>query len=291
MISAGALAALAAAAGWAVATHLFRRAGETLPPLELNFWKGLIAGALLLLTLRLQGGGLFVLPPAETLWLALSGLIGIGLGDTAFFRALATLGTRRTLLVETLAPPVAALLALGFLGESLGWRSWAGIGLTVAGVAWVVGEQLPGSDTKLHWRAAGWGLLAALCQAGGAVIARSVLATGEIHASAAALLRLGAGLVVLVLLLALRGRPLALLVRTPGPRLLGYLVGGTLIGTWLGLWLQQAALARLPAGVAQTLLATSPVIAVLLAAAAGHRPSGRTWLGTALAVTGVALLF
>jgi drug/metabolite transporter (DMT)-like permease len=58
--------------------------------------------------------------------LALSGVIGIGLGDTAYFAAINRLGPRRALLLETLAPPIAALLALVFLQEALSLRAWLG---------------------------------------------------------------------------------------------------------------------------------------------------------------------
>lgn len=296
MIGAGALAALGAAAVWALATHAFRLAGGGVPALELNFWKGLFASLLLGLTLFAQGGGLAGLSAADTGWLLLSGVIGIGVGDTAFFRALATLGTRRTLLFETLAPPVAALQAWLLLDERLGAVAWLGLGLTVAGVAWVIAERAPATGAPgagppvSRLAGVGWGLLAATCQATGMVIARGVLVQNDLPASASALLRLLAGVVVLGIWLLARRRPLELWKRRGERRLLGLVAAGTVLGTWMGLWLQQAALARIPAGVAQTLLATSPVIAVLLAAAAGRRPSARAWLGALLALAGVALL-
>lgn len=291
MIGSGALAALAAAGVWAVATHAFRLAGDGVPALELNFWKGLFASLLLAATLGLQGWSLAGLSGPDLAWLLLSGVIGIGIGDTAFFRALATLGTRRTLLFETLAPPVAALQAWLLLDERLGWLAWLGLGLTVAGVAWVIAERTatPGAPVS-RLAGAGWGLLAATCQATGMVIARGVLVENAIPASASALLRLLAGVVVLGLWLLTRRQPLQLWKKRREPRLLALVAAGTILGTWFGLWLQQAALARIPAGVAQTLLATSPVFAVLLAAAAGHRPTKRAWLGTLLALAGVALL-
>jgi drug/metabolite transporter (DMT)-like permease len=71
-------------------------------------------------------------------FLSLSGAIGIGFGDTAYFASLNCVGARRALLLEALAPPLTALFAGVFLGEILPPSAWLGIALTVVGVAWVV---------------------------------------------------------------------------------------------------------------------------------------------------------
>jgi drug/metabolite transporter (DMT)-like permease len=130
LIGQGEGAALVAAALWAVSTVLFGRLGKTLQPLVLNFVKGLVAIALILLTLLWRWGQAPALPPMAVMWLLLSGAIGIGLGDTAYFSAVNTLGARRALLLESLAPPLAALMAWAFLQEALSVRAWGGILLT-----------------------------------------------------------------------------------------------------------------------------------------------------------------
>ncbi len=115
----GELAALAAALIWAIASLLFMGLGRQLSPLMLNLIKSSIAIALILLTLFLQSKSL----PQVGLWaiglLLLSGAIGIGLGDTAYFGSINCLGARRALLLESLAPPMTAMLASVFLREQL----------------------------------------------------------------------------------------------------------------------------------------------------------------------------
>lgn len=120
----GETAALTAAALWAIATVLFGRLGKTLSPLVLNLVKGGIAIAFISLTLVLRSGTAPQLPGASVLWLVLSGAIGIGLGDTAYFSAVNHLGPRRALLMECLAPPLSAVLALVFLKETLSAIAW-----------------------------------------------------------------------------------------------------------------------------------------------------------------------
>ncbi len=139
----GELAALSAAFIWAVAAVIYTGIGQQLSPLMLNLVKGLIAIALLLLTLLLQDQLFPQVSLSAIVLLGLSGVIGIGFGDTAYFEALNCLGARRTLILESLAPPLAALLAQTFLRENLTTQAWVGIILTIVGVTWVVIERTP----------------------------------------------------------------------------------------------------------------------------------------------------
>lgn len=145
----GELAALSAAFLWAITTVIYGRVGARIPALQLNFLKGAIAIAFLSLALLATGASIAQLNWLSTGLLLLSGAIGIGLGDTAYFKTLNQLGARRTLLLETLAPPLTAAIALIFLGEQLNLISWCGIFLTISGVAWVISEET--SDRALEW--------------------------------------------------------------------------------------------------------------------------------------------
>jgi len=107
----GEFAALAAAFLWAAATLLFGKLGRQLSPLVLNLIKGVFAVVFIGVTIaaRYSFGtdtGDVDLPIDAILYLILSGGIGIGLGDTAYFSAINALGARRALLLETLAPPI-----------------------------------------------------------------------------------------------------------------------------------------------------------------------------------------
>ncbi len=329
----GELAALTAAMLWAIASVVYARVGKTLSPLVLNLVKGLVAIALLLGTaLALQRP----FPEVEFQsigFLALSGVVGIGLGDTFFFRSLTLLGPRRALLLESLAPPLSALLALIFLQEVLAIANVFGIFLTVGGVTWAVSERLPPENSALENSAPedsasedsasetlisknlvsspspkpqnlllgiGYGLLAAIGQASGAVLSRAALADTTMDPLWSSLIRLGAGAVLLSLWLVISGRSLA--PRSPGeagslprPRLdwrtLGVVAIAAFLGTYLAIWLQQVSLKFAPAGIAQALTSTSQLFVMPLAVWMGDRLSLRAILGVAIALAGIVLLF
>jgi drug/metabolite transporter (DMT)-like permease len=62
-------------------------------------------------------------------------------------------------------------------------------------------------------------------------------------------------------------------------------------GTFLGIFLQQLSLQRIPAGITQTLIATSPIFVLPISALLGEKISLRAVFGALLAIIGVALIF
>ncbi len=290
----GEVAAICAAFLWALATTLYTGIGQHIPPLELNLAKGVIAIGLLLVTLLVRGDLLAAVEPLALGLLLLSGVVGIGLGDTAYLESLKRLGARRTLLLEMLAPPSAGLVALVFLGERLSVSAWCGIGLTLLGVAWVVTERSPGPSAgpARPWPGLGFGLLAAMSQASGAVLSHVALTRTSISPLWSSLLRLSAGVVTLLIWLPLTRQPLGRwLKHQQSGRMWRVIALATFIGTYLAIWLQQVSLKFTDAGIAQTLLATSPLFVLPITACRGERISPRAVLGILVALAGIGLLF
>lgn len=290
----GELAALGSAFLWAVASVVYRGLGDSIPPLELNLTKGLLALAMLGLSLLLVGDPAAEIGPLALGLLLLSGIVGIGLGDTAFFESMNHLGARRTLLLGMLAPPLAALLALVFLKETLTPGAWLGVFVTVAGVAWVVTERTTGATVSSPHLLRGvvFGLLAGLAQAGGAVLTHAALYGTHISALWGAFLRLTAGSVLLLAWMALARRPFGRWLRGGQAQQIGSrLLFAVTAGTFLAMWLQQTSLKFAPAGIAQTLFATSPLFVLPFAVRAGEAISVRAVLGAVVGLIGVGLLF
>lgn len=290
----GELAALSAALIWAIASVVYTGVGRQLSPLTLNLVKGLIALALLLLTLIVSGQLLPTVPVSAIGLLMLSGAVGIGFGDTAYFESLNCLGPRRSLMLESLAPPIAALLALLLLDEQLALTSTLGIGLTIAGVTWVVLERtshMPGFQIRPQ-RGVVFGVLAAIAQAGGAVLSRAALVGNDIDPLWSTFVRLAAGILVLLVWLLFQQHALRELKPLRSWQLLGLVTGTAFISTYLGIWLQQLSLKYAPAGIAQALSATSPLFVIPIAVIAlRERVSTPAIAGAMVAIVGVWLLF
>ncbi|WP_448380694.1 DMT family transporter [Gloeomargarita sp.] len=288
----GEWAALAAAFLWASMSRIYVRWGKVFPPLLLNWLKGVLALGMFALTLAWRGEGWPPVGGWPVLGLALSGILGIGVGDTAFFAALNSLGVQRTLLMDTLSPMLVTVLAWVVLGEGIQPVQLVGMVLTVTGVALVVTERPVRVREQFRlWPGLGWGVMFSLAQAAGVVLSRAALVDSPITPLWSTTIRLLAGVMVLGLGVT---RP----VCRPGWQALAQqpswwwgLAGTAFLSTYLGIWLQQTALKWAPAGIAQTLSSTSPLFALVLAHWAGEWVSRRAWFGVVVALVGCWCLF
>ena len=290
----GELAALSGAFLWAVSSAAYSLLGQKISALKLNLFKGLIAIALIFITLIISGKLQTELNLFTMNLLLISGIIGIGLGDTAFFYALKNMGARRTLLVGTLSPPITALLSLIFLEEQLTFGAWCGIFITGIGVAWVISERTPGvviSNINIK-QGIVWAILAAIANSTGIILSRFALLFSEIIPLWSTLFRLIGGIIIVVFLLLLQR------TRQEKSEKINWSIKLRIDifivifgGTYLGIWLQQTSLKYASAGIAQTLLATSPIFIIPIAVKMGEKISIRSIFGVLVAVIGISFLF
>jgi drug/metabolite transporter (DMT)-like permease len=287
----GELAALATALSWAFTGLFFAEAARRLGALRTNLLR--LPLALVLLTLAMLAGGpeLAALDGRRIAYLAASGVVGLVIGDLALFEALRRIGPRLALLVMALAPVFAAGAGLVLLHERPGPMALAGITVTLAGVAWVVGERRPGVETRHDARGVAMALVGAACQGIGLVLAKVGMA-GEVPALTGTWVRMAAATALIWALTAASGRgrglEVAAAVRTAWP----YVLGGAVFGPFLGVWMSLVAARLTDVGIAATLMATTPVLVIpLLMVSERYRPTARALTGTAVTVAGVALLF
>lgn len=294
----GELAALSAAFLWAIGSVVWSKVGQRIGPLELNFLKGAIAIVFLVVTLLLSEQSLPAIDPLAFCLLLLSGAIGIAIADTALFAALNSLGARRTLLLKILTSPLVALIALVFLQETLSVAAWCGIFLTLLGVAWVVSERVPGTNGKeeFFWQGILWAMVSTVGDAIGAILSRLALTQSTINPLWSTLIRLTTGLILLLIWILIKYQKIRVNpIQKSQPvftiKLWGIITFTSFIGTYLGIWLQQISLKFAPAGIAQTLNATSPLFVLPIAIWLGEKVSFRAIAGVLLALVGISLLF
>ncbi len=291
----GQLAALIAAFLWATSSFIYSFVGQKIPPLQLNFLKGIIAIFLILATLGLQQSGISPIEPFPVLLLALSGIIGIGLGDTAFFLALNTLGVRKTLLLETVAPPIGACLGFILIGEIISFQIWVGICLTLLGVFWVIWERSERDLVVEYKKGLIWIMIAAISQSLGVVLSRMALLNSGITSLESSLIRLLAGSAIALFLSLIpifsNEKSLTDTIKSLPSRTILIIFLASFGGTYLGIWLQQISLKHTSIGIAQTLLATSPLFSIVLALLRKEKVTLRSFLGVSLALLGVSFFF
>ncbi|MDR1045423.1 MAG: DMT family transporter [Candidatus Adiutrix sp.] len=293
----GELAALATAVVWAVSAQVQGAVGRLVGPtgvtlLRMPYQIGFLAVMCLLMPISLE------LSWEAFIYIALSGVLGIFLSDFMLYRAIDVIGPSTAVLILSSSTVFSAGLGWLFLGEAMGWRVLAGIGLTLAGILWVVTERsgstlLPGQEIP-KGRTLRRGVLAAAAAALALAFSFICLKAG-LRSGAdplwAAFLRVMGGAVVLWLTGAVRGwvtavrRNLALY-----PKVYWMLFGSCACGA-AGLWLSSVAMAKAPVAVAATLIGLQPVVIALISAGWYHRRlSLRVVSGIVAAFMGTALI-
>ncbi len=290
------LAALGAAACWAVTGILSQSAAQALGPFGFNrLRQGMVA--LMLAVIVFATGRWHGIGGDDLARLALSGVIGIFLGDTLLYVALIRLGPRRAGALFALNAPIAAVLGWMLLGEDLSFMAVLGVALSTAGVAMaVLGRAGRSGGHRFEtvqgsvWIASGYGLVAATGQALGSLIARPVMAQG-FDPYAASLIRVAVAVACLMVLMALPIRAVKPLAR-PNARIIALSALSGLVAMVMGMTLLMFALQGGKVGIVSTLSALSPVLILpVLWLMTGARPSATSWAGAAIAVAGMALIF
>lgn len=287
----GEAASLAAALCWAVSLTMFRPVIDDHGAWTVNLAKISIAATLLGITVLGAGqlGTLAAAPGRSVGVVAVSGVVGLTLGDTALFGAIRRLGVHRALLFQTLGPVFAAILEIGFHGETLHAGRLAGVAVVLLGVALVISPGR-GRAARRH-DLAGYALavLAAFGQGAGVVLAKD--GVDDLPLISASFVRLLAATVSLILVMLANGR-LRDAARTLAARgTLRRIVAPTLLGTYLAMLLMMAGVAWAPASVTAVLLSTSPIFSLFVDRwTAGTPLTARGLAGTAIAVAGVGLL-
>ena len=299
----GEIAGIATSISWTLCSLGFALAGRRIGAVAVNQIRIFIAVAILFAVHAATQGSLWPSVSTDQLgWLALSGLLGLAIGDSFYFHSISVLGPRIGSVLMATAPVMCALLAWPVLGERLSGTGWLGMGLTILGVVLVVvdprGEPTWEGDGPRGSRgfAVVAGLLGALGQASGLVFSKLGMAADEAHAALeplpATVVRMAAGAAG-VLLLALWGGQLRRTVSAVRDgRAMSATMFGVLFGPTLGVWMSMVAVKHADAGVAATLMALPPVFMIPVARVAyGARSGRRAIAGTLLAVAGTAVLF
>ena len=228
------------------------------------------------------------------LWLSLSGVIGLALGDYFLFQSYLSIGPRLGNLLLSLSPILAALEAWLFLDERLRPGQVLGILLALGGILWVVLERENGAEPfpEHFTRGVLFGIISAACQATGFVFSRQGLygSFSPLQGNAIRMLAAAGALLVMALIQKqVRGTLQSL---REHPDALRLLMIAAFIGPVIGVSLSLLSLQHAPVGVASILTSLTPVFMLPISVMVfKERLKLQAVLGTLLAMTGVAILF
>jgi drug/metabolite transporter (DMT)-like permease len=194
----------------------------------------------------------------------------------------------------SLAPVFGSIIAWIFFGELLSLLQVTGMVLALAGIAWVVlsHQELPDTPRGHTRRGVIFGVLAGLGQAVGLVLSKQGM-FGDFSPFQANAIRMLAAVIFIWSWTAFdRKVGATFTVLHEKPQVLRLLALGAFLGPLLGVSASLLAVQHAEVGVASTLMALPPVIILPISYFAYKEKIGwQAILGTALAITGVAVLF
>ena len=233
--------------------------------------------------------------PARWIWLGVSGIIGLTLGDLALFQAYINIGPRLGTLIMSMVPVFSTILAWLFLGETLRPVQIAGILLTVAGIAIVVLERKeaggPAQDRRSYLLGILFGFLAAVGQTTGLILTRRGV-EGGFPALSAVLIRVLVACFVAWLAALVTRQTSKTLAVLKEPKTSGLVLAGSFVGPFLGVWFSTIAVQQTAVGIAATLSSLNPIMLLPFSGwLFGDKITPRAILGTSLTIGGVIILF
>lgn len=298
------LAALLTTLLFSISAICGHRSATQIGGVEANFWRIFIAAVLLAIWANLFG----TRTSGEALpFFAVSGLLGIGLGDTGYFQSLPRLGARRTVLIsQCLTAPAAALIEWLWLGTKLNLGEIFFIAVILTGVAVAMA---PGEHREIPPRVLRegvvFGILAALGGALGAVLSRKAyavaFAAGEHPDPGTTGYQriLGGALVPAIILLVVKWRSAHAhggvfesrtlhISREKWGRIWPWVLGNGLAGQTLGVTAMQWALEKTPTGIVTAIIAMTPVVLLPMTRVTdGEKIGIRSLVGALIGVGGV----
>ena len=306
----GEIISLVVAVTWTATALFANEASRRIGAMSTNLFRMILSAVLLAGLLWIAVGHPYpAFADGKTwLWMGLSALVGYVFGDYCLFNSYVVIGARFGQLFMTLAPLFAAIAGWALLGETLSWRSWLAMAVTLSGIALSILSRSRDAhrlSLRLPLKGVLLGVGAGMGQGVGLVLSK----IGMQHYAAAlpadapaafswampfasTMIRSLVGMVGFFVWMALaRQLPeLHAAVRNrAGMRFTGLT---TLFGPFIGVSLSLMAVQYARAGIASTLMALTPVLIILpYALIYKQKVTPKEILGVTVSMIGVALFF
>ncbi|MDP4160101.1 MAG: DMT family transporter [Bacillota bacterium] len=291
----GEFAALMTAFCWTLSATAFEVAGKRVGSLSVNLIRLIFAFVLI------SGYNLFtrgmVLPldasGSTWFWLICSGLIGFVLGDLFLFQAYVEVGSRISLLIMSIVPPITAIAGFLILGERITLMSTLGMVITLGGIALVIlMKDLGEKKVKLSHSLKGltFAFLGACGQAFGLVLSK--LGMGTFDPFAATQIRIIAGIFGFIIVITLLKGWGTLYTALNDKKSLKWISIGSVFGPFLGVSLSLYAVQLAPTGIVSTLTSITPILIIPVSVFLfKEKVRPQEILGAFISLVGVSLLF
>lgn len=305
----GEIISLGVACSWTVAALSSEVGSRRLGVFVMNVWRMLLALLFSVCLMWLTMGEPFPLYAGAEAWswLLLSGVVGYFFGDWCLFNSYLTIGSRYGQLFMTLAPMFAALSAWVSIGQTLSAGSLIAMSVTIVGISISVLGRGNHHKFSIQLPAKGvlYGIGAGMGQGVGLVLSKigldyytadvpvAVLPQVENYLPFGAnLIRCLAGLLCFTIWLLVRGEGSKMRTSIHNHKGMLAMLTAVISGPFVGVGFSLMAVQYTAAGIASTIMATTPILILLPSYYLFHqRITWKGFIGACISVVGVSLFF
>ncbi len=282
----GIFSALLSAGSWAFGTITFERIGKVIPYVGITFLKGVFS-IVLMIILLFSSDGLYPIGWWEFTFLALSGIIGITIGDSLFFKSLQDLGAKTQVIFFLLGQILTMILSLLFLGELLTLEQYIGAFILLMGVVITTWGNQSNHPNKI--RGIVFGLLSMLCFSISAIMVKAAIA--DVPVITATFYRMVFGTIFALGYGVTSKNFNTWIAPLKDMRLCGLFVINVIFITYGGFLLSMVAIKYISVALASVLSATEPIFVLMLAfLISKEKITRRELIGTVITLIGLFLI-
>lgn len=305
----GEYAALLTAFFWTITAIAFESAGKRVGSLSTNLIRLFMAFIFIGIYGQITRGSFIPLDASthQWMWLSLSGLVGFVIGDLLLFEAYVVIGSRISMLIMSLTPPITAFLGWLIMDEKLTQQNFLGMVLTIFGIMLVVIDRKPKSKlideanpqekVKKNNLKLNYPIVGILLAFGGAVgqgtgLVLSKYGMQDFDPFAATQIRVITGFIGFAILFIFMRRWKKVFEAVKNKKAMARLGIGAFFGPFLGVSFSLLSVKYTTTGVASTIMAIVPVLIIPPAVIFfKEKITIKEVIGSLIAVGGVALFF
>lgn len=299
----GELIALLTAIFWTITSLAFQQATRRAGSISVNIIRLLIA-LVIYAVISSFSRGMFLPFDAtahQWIWMTISGLIGFVFGDYFLLKSYEFISARITMLIMSLAAPLASIISWFVLGETMSALSLSAMFITLFGIVLVITEKKKLDDQKLGKKSTKFqfsfsprglvfAFLGTIGQATGLVLSKYGMRDYNVFAATQIRIIAGAfGFVILVTFIKRWPRVKQAVTDTVSMK---YIMIGSIFGPFLGVYASLLAIKFTTIGIASTIMAIIPVLiippAILLYK---EKVTVKEVIGAFIALSGIVLFF
>lgn len=307
MLSSGFLFAFAATICWAIAAFPLTTASRQLPVNSMNHLRLLLSTVLIILiSLLVDANGFTAIFSGVYikgwLWLGLSGIVALVVGDFFSFRSYAILSPQNGSVLTTLSPTSALLFGILLVDEHINWVGIAGMLITIIGVMSISLGRTQRSAIPDHGHGSVlkgivFGILAAGCHGGALAFSKKgfieqTVAGHPIGWSGATFIRIAAAMLLVFAFSFFSGKTKEVWAHLKDSKQgVRNTIMGSVFNPGMSVALSMITILYIDVAVAQTIFAMVPLFALIIAFVVyKEKITVRSVLGVLASLVGVALL-